>query len=1042
MRVSVLGTFQAQDDGRPVDFGRRQERLLLALLAVEPGQVISIDRLLDLIWDGHPPVSARAAIHTYVARLRSAIRPAGLTITSQTTGYVLTGAVTVDVVEMRELAERADSEPDLTVRADLLRDALERWRGPFLADVASDRLRDRLGRRYADLRTDILIRRADTMLALGRPDIVVRELAADVGEPLPNQTLVHQQMQALHRTQRSAEALDLFDRVRREYADAYGLDLSRQLAEAQVEILRDQHVTGSPGPIETPGAIETSGPNQLPRAATDFVGRSADLETLDRLFDEEHGGLVTITALGGMSGVGKTATALQWAHSAESRFPHGRFYVNLRGYDLESPLTSMEALAHLLRGLGVANNQIPADEESAAAQYRELLDGRRALIVLDNARSADQVRPLLPGSDPTAVLVTSRDRLAGLIARDGARLHTLGVLPPNDAMHLLKRLAGADRVDAERDAAERILALIGYLPLATRIVGAHVAMDPELRIESLVTALHADRLGELSVDDDPRTNIRLLFQHSYDALDEPARRMLLLFGAAPLIDITAAAGAALAGIDEAAAAALLHRLADRSLLNHTADTERFAFHDLIREFARNRAADCDDSAAATQRLLDWYVATARGAVETLHPVFIRLPHIGLSRRFESADAARGFLDAEVDNIRTVAVFAAGTPNPAASWLLTDAVRSYFWAYGSRHEWLDVADAGLAAAATVSDRSGQAAMYCFLGSYADRHQEATKAIELHRAGLELSEEAGWDEGVALLSNNLGNAYYKAGQVVESERAIRRAYELNVKLGRWATSAVNLVNIALAQGRQGNLTGAAESLEEAVAILSELGDDTTLPVAYHNLGNMRQHLGEVDAAAAAYAEALAGYRAIGNRDGEGLTLSSLATLRRDQGDLAEAESVARDAMRLLEEIGEETSALMAGNTLGTVLLRLGRPAEAIELFQASADLARSRSLPRQWADGLVGIARARLATGELEAARASADQARKLAEEHGMPLSLADALLAQAEIGASTDPAGAVPTAEAALKLFQDAGAVTAAAQARALLVELTEAAQSA
>jgi tetratricopeptide (TPR) repeat protein len=229
---------------------------------------------------------------------------------------------------------------------------------------------------------------------------------------------------------------------------------------------------------------------------------------------------------------------------------------------------------------------------------------------------------------------------------------------------------------------------------------------------------------------------------------------------------------------------------------------------------------------------------------------------------------------------------------------------------------------------------------------------------------------------------------------------------------------------------------------VAILSELGDDTTLPVAYHNLGNMRQHLGEVDAAAAAYAEALAGYRAIGNRDGEGLTLSSLATLRRDQGHLAEAESVAREAMRLLDEIGEETSALMAGNTLGTVLLRLGRPAEAIELFQASADLARSRSLPRQWADGLVGIARARLATGELEAARAVADQALKLAEEHGMPLSRADTLLAQAEIEATTDPAGAVPTAEAALKLYQDAGAATAAAQARALLTELTDSAQSA
>jgi DNA-binding SARP family transcriptional activator/tetratricopeptide (TPR) repeat protein len=1040
MRLELLGLFRAVHDGSDVEVGRRQERLLLALLALERGRVVSTSRLLDLIWDGAPPASARAAIHTYVARLRSSLRDTHTRIVSRGNGYVISDNIEVDALDMIALSAQADAA-SAADRAGIYRRALDLWRGPLLADLASEHLQDRIGRRFGELRLDCLARRAEALLDLGRPELVAAELADDVDGRLPGENLVRSQMIALYRTNRRAEALAIFDRVRREVADEYGLDLSPDLSDLQLAILRDDPALAFARPATHQPSTVPAAPNQLPRAVADFVGRASDLDRIDELFDQDPVGLVAITALGGMSGVGKTAVALEWAHEAGSRFPDGRFYVNLRGYDLEAPLPAIEALTHLIRALGQPTDSIPTDVDGAAAMYRALLADRRALVILDNARSAEQVRPLIPGTASSAVLVTSRDHLTGLVARDGARLHVLDVLPAPEAAELLARLVGRSRVDAEPDAAERLVAMVGHLPLAVRIIGAHLAARPDERLAAVVARFTSSRLPQLEVADDPRTNVRSLFQHSYDALDEPQRRLFRLFGVAPVIDITVPAAARLADLPEPAAQALLERLSDLSLLARTGSPDepaRFAFHDLVREFARG-AAIADEPGptreAAIGRLLDWYVETVRGAAETLHPAFVRLPYHRPGHPFPSDLAARAYLDAELANLTLVIPHARSLATSRPAWILADALRGYFWAYGHRHVWAQSAAAGLAAAEAAGDRAGQAAMYCSLGTLAERHRQARESLAHLRTGLVLSEAAGWDEGSASLLNNIGNALYTMGDVAEAAATLERAFDLNQRLGKRATSGLNLINLGNVRGRLGDLRRAADSLEQAVTIFRETGDRTALSVALHNYGNMRHRLGDMTGAVDAYRESRDLYRAVGNLDGEGLVASSLAALRRDQGRYEEAIELSHEAVQILIDNNEEMSVVMARNTLASVLLRQGEAREASAIYQESIADAERLGIPRPRAEALIGLARAQVRLGDLISAAASARSGLAIADEHGMPLVRAEALLAIAEAVSTADADEARTAGLAAFEIFRDAGAATSMDDADAVLKQI-------
>jgi DNA-binding XRE family transcriptional regulator len=403
-----------------------------------------------------------------------------------------------------------------------------------------------------------------------------------------------------------------------------------ELSEAERQLLAVA-VQGRPAAAAAPAAPAAPVapvPRQLPADVAGFTGRSPHLAELDGLLaGDGEPPVVLISAIAGAAGVGKTALAVHWAHQVSDRFPDGQLHVNLQGYAAGPPVEPVRALAQLLQSFGLEAEKVPVEEEAAAGLYRSLLSGRRVLVVLDNARDATQVRPLLPGSPGCVVVVTSRDRLTGLVASHGAHRLLLDVLAPDEAVGLLARILGQERVDGDPAGTVELAEACGRLPLALRIAAANLAGEPERSIGSYAGALRGDRLGGLAVEDDPEVGVRAAFDHSYAVLHPDAQRLFRLLGLVPGPEATPNAAAALAGTAPDAAARLLGRLAAAHLLEvHAPD--RYSLHDLLRLYASQRAEREDSGAerqAAVRRLFDWYLHTADSAARLLYPMWCGCP---------------------------------------------------------------------------------------------------------------------------------------------------------------------------------------------------------------------------------------------------------------------------------------------------------------------------------------------------------------------------------------------------------------------------------
>lgn len=463
MEFRLLGRVEAEHDGRRIALGRRRERCLLGILLLEAEAVVLADRLIDLLWDGDPPANARPGLHTHVARLRTCLNPdntghTNLRLTTRDGGYVVeVDRQLVDAHRFATLVDRAMVLSEPARRADLLRQAVALWRGPLLADVASGRLRDRVGGPLTQLRMTATEAMVDAELACGRHGELIGELTAMTAEHPHRERFYGQLMLALYRAGRHPEALDMYQRLRTRLVDDLGVDPGPQLRQLYTAILRHDpdlaaprdtgatghdigatHVaTAAPGiPTPTPAPAVPVGPPvpaQLPADVAGFTGRTTSMARLDALLSaagEGQTAAVAISVIVGAAGVGKTALAVHWAHRVRDQFRDGQLYVDLRGHEPGRAARPIAALAHLLRALGVVPEQVPLEVEAAAGMYRSLLADRRVLVVLDNAASAEQVRPLLPGTPGCFVLVTSRDNLPGLVARDGAYRLGLDVLTP------------------------------------------------------------------------------------------------------------------------------------------------------------------------------------------------------------------------------------------------------------------------------------------------------------------------------------------------------------------------------------------------------------------------------------------------------------------------------------------------------------------------------------------------------------------------------------------------------------------------------------
>ncbi len=643
-------------------------------------------------------------------------------------------------------------------------------------------------------------------------------------------------------------------------------------------------------------------PYQLPPAVAHFTGRAAELAALTGLADlaTASGAAVVITAIGGTAGVGKTALAVHWAHHAAARFPDGQLYVNLRGYDPSGePAGPGEAIRWLLEALAVPAAQIPPGLQAQTGLYRSLLAGRQMLIVLDNARDPAQVRPLLPGTPGSMVLVTSRSQLTGLAAADGASLVSLDVLSGDEARVLLARRLGTDRLAAEPAAVSDLVRACARLPLALNITAALAAAQPARPLAALARDLagHPAPLDALDTGD-AATSIRTVFSWSYQSLPPAAALMFRLLGLHPGPDISAAAAASLAGVPAAQARAALRDLTAAHLLAEHAPG-RYAFHDLLRAYAAEQAARHDDEAAragAVRRMLDHYLHSATAAAAVLCPgrdlLALGPPQPGVSPEpAAGAAAALAWFTAERPVLSAAVTQAAQAGLGTAAWQLGWTFGRYLHRRGYRQEWIATLQTALAAAQAAADLAGQA--------YA--HRDLGAACAVHGAGQ------------------------------DADAHLQQAMDLYRQLGDRPGQAHTHLYLCMTSGQQGNPRAALEHATQALQLFRAASHVAGQANALTNAAYAHGTLGEHEQALACCLEALPLHEHSGNRDGEGHAWSCLGATYYHLGRPGQAIDCDRSSVALFRDLGDQHLLAEALTQLGDHLQDSGSPHDARTAWQ---------------------------------------------------------------------------------------------------------------
>ena len=957
VRIDVLGPVVVRHGEDPVAVAPKL-RDLLGLLAVQPRRAASPGEIVDVLWGEFPPRTHPRLLHVYIGLLRELVeparprgQPAGI-VRRVGAGYQLDiDAEQLDLARFDDLVTRAGRAGSAAERRELLRAALSCWRGPLLADAG-----DRLGRHPAAVavngrRIAAALSYADVALADGDHGEVVEQLRLLVRDEPMHEGLTARLMLALAGRGEQAAALRMFDTIRHRLDDQLGITPGAELRDAHLRVLRQ----------ETAGWRGHPRPAHLPPDVAAFSGREEQLGLLDTLL----GGSPAVVAITGTAGVGKTALAAHWGHRVRDHFPGGQLYVDLRGYSPVPPAVQpLEALTQFLHALGVPARQVPSELADAVGLYRSLVADRRMLVVLDNALDADQVRPLLPGGAHCLVLVTSRDTLTGLVARDGAHPVGVDVFTREESRTLLVRLLGAARVRAEPGAAEELARLCARLPLALRIAAAKLLAGPADAIADYTARLAGDRLPALEIHGDRHSAVRSAFQLSYAALSPPAARLFRLMGRLPGLDVTLDAAAALAGNPAEETRPLVAELVAAHLVTEHAPG-RYTFHDLLRLYAAELSEACGrEGPAALDRLFAHYLGHADAAAAVLYPEILRLPaaDVAPAVRLDHRQAS-AWLDAERHNLlRAVRHAAAHGPRPV-SWLLADALRGY---YDLRMHTVDcqtAAEAALTAAQAEHEPAAQASAHLSLANLDWRGGRYPAAIDRYREALVLARRAGWGAGQAAARGNLGGVHAEQGRLREAAEHYTEALALLRETGNRGGQAMALGNLGHIHGQLGHLTRAAEHHAEALALFREIGARAAEATELANLGETYHRLGRLTEAVEHLDQALALHREVGDRANEVDTTRVTAAVHRDAGRPSEALDLARSALALAREIKENRCEADVLNVLAGVHAHLEQHEQAADHHWRALDLARATGAGYPHAEALIGLTRAytRLAKG---------------------------------------------------------------------------------
>ncbi|MFJ9057459.1 AfsR/SARP family transcriptional regulator [Streptomyces sp. NPDC102409] len=954
LRFTVLGPVRAWRGGEALPSGSPQQRALLAALLLRDGRTATAAELIDALWGDDPPSQALATVRTYASRLRKTLGQD--TLVSESGGYaVRIPRESLDLTLAQDLASEAEKVRgggDRCQARTLINKLLGLWDGEALASLPGPYAENQRSS-LEEWRLQLTETRLDLDLEVGCHAEAVSELTALTAAHPLRERLRELLMVALYRSGRQAEALAVYADTRRLLAEELGVDPRPELAQLQQRILRADEELARPAdePAAAPAPLR---PAQLPATVPDFTGRAAFVRELsDRLAGTE-GSVMAVSALAGIGGVGKTTLAVHVAHQARRHFPDGQLYVDLQGAGARAaePETVLGAF---LRALGTTDSAIPDSLDERAALYRSTLDGRRILVLLDNAHDAAQIRPLLPGTEGCAALVTSRVRMVDLA---GAHLVDLDVMSPEEALQLFTRIVGDERVRSEREAALDVVAACGFLPLAIRIAASRLAARRTWTVSVLAAKLADERrrLDELQAGD---LAVKATFELGYGQLEPAQARAFRLLGLADGPDISLAAAAALLNLDLHTAEDLLETLVDTSLLESAAPG-RYRYHDLVRLYARACAERDEQPPAerelALSRLLDFYLATAAGVYalerpgdrliahleQTEHPgITFEDRHSALDWLYSEANCllacaqqstGRGMLRRAVDLLWAAKDLAESGANSkqyeSAALTTRDAAQSYGDAHAEGRARTTITNVHIVAGRfDEADDEAQRAMQlarsaddpvpnCWapndrgvIAIYQGRHEEGERhllqAIENFRADSN-------DVGQASALCNLSRIHVSLGRIHSAIELAQQGIDIYDRMGLSLRLANGRYALGIALTRAGRLPEALNQLTEALALFHDNRQPLWEGVTHFRLAEA--HLAaHRPTLAAAHAEQAIALRGIGGEWRRGTVLTVLGKALDSIGQPDRARACWREALAIYEQLdapeAEETRLLLA-------------------------------------------------------------------------------------------------------------------------------------
>ena len=1022
----VLGPTELWSAGQQYDLGSARARSVLAILLLTPRTIVPASALIDRLWDTRPPPKARESLSVYVARLRASLRQVAddsVRLAGRANGYVLdVDAEAVDLHQFRRLSRQAEAlagSGDNDHAALLLREADGLWRGQALAGIRGDwvgRMRDSL----EEERRAAILQRVECELELGRHADLVGELRGLLALYPLDETFIAHQMTALYWSGRSGDALSLYRETRSSLIDEQGTEPGPVLSELHQRILRRDPQLAVRLASRRPGRAAQA--DTLPPETAEFVGRGEELA----LLAGEHGDTPRVSVIEGMPGVGKTALAIRAARMAAELYPDGMFYLNFHAHDPGCPsLDSAEALDRLLRMLNVPATQIPDAVGERAALWRAQLSRRRAVVILDDAARHDQIRQLLPVAGRCLILITARRRLPDL---EGARVLTLDVLPPGDAVTLFTRIAGPGRAQ-DADEVATAVGLCGRLPLAIQLTAGRLAQGHPLRLADLIGELSQspDRLGSTGA---ASPEVMSAFDLSYRALEPDHQRFFRRLGVSPCPEVSLPAAVALGGGTLAEAEKALTALLDHHLLV-PAPAGQFRFHNLIRGYAAVRAAHDDPPAEqrhAVGRLLDYYLHTAEQADRVLHPFRHRVPVSvacppAVSPPLGTPEDAAAWLESEWRNILQAAQHAgrhewkrqcadlthllAGFVEIRAYWEeaiaahtlalqacrdLADPARiaqaslelSVVSQQTGRHEaTLALAQDAVATYRALADRRGQAEALDQIGLASQRAARYREALAYFHEARTLYGDAADQHGLADTLSHSAIACWQLGRYPDAMAHLRTALSLYRDVGDRRGEAKTLNNLGKMQLQCGYHRDALENYEESLRIFTDLGAAQSQAILYHNIGSVYHYKGSYEKGLTSCRRALTIYRDIGDLPDEADVLNDIGAIYQSAACFDEALIHYQQARSIAEEIGSLSQQVIALRGIADVRRGAGRYGEALDHYRAALKLAGEIGDPYEEAKILEGIAETTLSTQGHYAARIVFRQALDIFERLGVP-----------------------------------------------------------